>query len=277
MKTRIAPQQLGFSMDRGEFWNGLGDISELNNDPSLGRFKTWYGDEFPSYSSGTAQGGWITYQDTGNTVFPGNAAAPGYLQMTTDGTDEDEVHHQLGAATYGGLYKFSATADISHDQWLEYVFQVDRITTNAVSYYLGMASVGAAVADFLTDATGVISTTPSHVGFSSVASAPSVLRGVYITGGGTLGVQVASALTMAVSTWYRVGIRFRRSNLSCEWWTGTTTTPMTKQGTVTIATAGFPDDVVMTPIMGFKSNTATASNLFIHSIRYATRYQQAGR
>jgi hypothetical protein len=277
MKTRIAPQQLAFSMDRGEFWSGLGDISELNNDPSLGRFKTWYGDEFPSYSSATAQGGWITYQDTGNTVFPANAAAPGYLAMTTDGTDEDEVHHQLGAATYGGLFKFSATADISHDQWLEYVFQVDRITTSAVSYFLGMATVGAAIADFLTDATGVISTTPSHVGFSSIASAPSVLRGVYITGSGTLGTPIANALTMAVSTWYRVGIRFRRSNLSCEWWSGTTTAPMTKQGTVAIALAGFPDDVVMTPMMGFKSNTATASNLYIHSIRYATRYQQAGR
>jgi hypothetical protein len=253
------------------FWSGFGDIGQVMGDSNLGQYKEWLGRDFPTFASATGNGGWITYQDTGATVGP-RVSFPPTVGLTTDGTDEDEVWLQLGNGTDGGLAYFSATAGSNFDQWLEFTFKADRITANAVAYYLGLAAQGGAAANFVADATGVVQTTVGHVGFSSVAATPQTLRGVYVTGSGSLGTPVASAHTLVVDTWTRVGIRYRRRTGNVEYWTGSGTTPMTRAGSVAISTSGFPDGVNMTPIMGFKSLTATATNLDIYAVRYGIRW-----
>lgn len=255
------------------FWQDFGDPMRVRNNPNLGIFHEWYGYLFPTFASATAQMGWISYQDTGGVIAPLAAATqPPVLRFTTDGTDEDEVWLQLGDGTNGGLVYLSATENLNFDTWVEYVFKADRITTSAVAYYLGLAAQGGAAANFVADSTGVIQTTLGHIGFSSVAAAPSVIRGVYVTGSGSLGTPVATAHTLVADTWTRLGLRYRRATGKLEYWAGSGTTPATLAGSVAISTSGFPDAVNMTPIVGFKSTTATATNLDLHCIRYGLLY-----
>lgn len=265
MITRVEPAQITKGRDLA-FWKDFPDAWEVANDYNKGIYIQHLGSDIPVMASNTANGRYHSYQDTGGTITP-SATILHAADMATDGTDEDEVHLQYGGVTGMAAY-FSGTAGSNFDQWYETVVQVDRITTNAVSYFAGLASPGAAVADLITDATGALSTTPSVVGFHSLASAPSVLRAIYNTAAGTVSVALASAATLVAGTPVRLGIRYRRGKGDypagyCEWWVNGV-----RMAGVAISTSNFPDALALSPLWGFKSTTATVSTLSIYAWRY---------
>jgi hypothetical protein len=204
----------------------------------------------------TSAYGYHTYQDTGGTIIPKDTYPGGVWEMTTDGTDEDEVWLQAGGVT-GGMYNFNSTSATNNDQYWETRIQVDRITANAVAYFFGLAEKASAVADHLVDATGALQTARAVVGFHSLVAAPQTIRAVYNTASGTV-ASLGTAATLVVDTWYRFGIKYLRRTGKVEYWFNGT-----KMWDVAIDTSNFPDAVNLTPMWGFKSTTATATNFRI--------------
>ena len=244
--------------DRGHdyaFWQDFPKFSEFPN-ANLGYF---HDDDFlrpPVMASNTANGGWHSYQDTGGVIRPMDTYPGGIWEMTTDGTDEDEIWLQEGGVT-GGMFHFSTTEDHNHDQFLEVVFDAANYTANASAFFIGLAEKASAVADHLVDATGALQTARAVVGFHSVASAPQTLQAVFNTASGTVSDE-GDAATLVAGTWNRVGIRYRRSTSKCEWWFNGT-----KMFDELITASNFPDGVNLTFMAGFKSCTATAQSLYL--------------
>lgn len=243
-----------------KFWSDFPEMSQFP-DANIGLFQDEDFIRPPDMASATNNGGWLSYQDTGNTILPLDTYPGGIWALTTDGTDEDEVWLQSGGAT-GGQFYFSSTTGHSHDQWWETVVDVDRITANAVAYFWGLAEKASAVANHLVDATGALQTARAVVGFHSLVAAPQTMRAVYNTASGTV-ASLGTAATLVVGTFTRFGIRYRRSNNKVEYWVNGT-----KMWDVAIDTANFPDGVNLTPMWGFKSTTATATNLYLDRSTY---------
>jgi hypothetical protein len=240
------------------FWKDFGDPWEARNNSNKGLF---FEEEFivaPTMASATAQGGYLSYQDTGGTIKPKATLHGGIWELATDGTDEDEVWVQA----VGPAGHFSATAGRNHDQWFESIQAVDRITANAVSYQWGLAAAASAVADHLVDATGALQTARAVVGFHSLPAAPETLRAVYNTASGTV-VSLGTAATLVAGTFVRTGIRYRKQTGKCEWWVNGV-----RMFSLAISTANFPDAIDLSPMWGFKSTTATVSTLDLDSWRY---------
>lgn len=247
------------------FWKDFGDPHEVAFDDNRGLYHQEHFTNGFTMASATANGGYYSYQDTGNTITQKDDYPGGVLLFTSDGTDEDEVWLQAGGVA-GGMFNFTATANQNYDQWFETVLAVDRITANAVAYFWGLAEKASAVANHLVDATGALQTARAVIGFHSLVANPESMRAVYNSASGTV-VSLGTAATLAVDTYMRFGIRYRRRTGMCEFWVNGL-----KKYQVAISTANFPDGVNLTPMWGFKSTTATATNLSLDSWRMGLRF-----
>lgn len=243
-----------------KFWSGFpsfGDFPDMN-------VGVLFDEECvvpPVMASNTAAYGYHSYQDTGGVIRPLDTYPGGVWEMTSDGTDEDELWLQAGGVT-GGMYHFSSTSDYNNDQYWETRIQVDRITANAVGFWFGLCEKASAVADHLVDATGALQTARALVGFHCAASAPQTIQAVYNSASGTV-TDLGDAGTLVVDTWYRLGLKYKRSTGNLEYWV-----QGIKKFEVAISASNFPDGVNLTPMWGFKSTTATATTVRIDGWTY---------
>jgi hypothetical protein len=243
------------------FWKDFPDPWEVAANSNIGLY---FNEECllpPVMASNTANYGYHSYQDAGNTIAPADTYPGGVWELATDGTDEDEVHLQVGGVT-GGMYYFSSTSGHNHDQWFETVVDMSRVTNGANSFFVGLAEKASAVADHLTDATGALQTTRAVVGFHTLAAAAATVRCVYNTGAGTV-VNLGTGDTKVVGTYTRYGIRYRKLTGKCEYWVNGVL-----MFSVAISTSNFPDAVNLTPMWGHKSNTATATSMYVDRWTY---------
>ena len=200
-------------------------------------------------------GGYLSYEDTGGAIAQLATESGGVLNITTDGTDNDEMWLQPGMAT-SVLGMISDTAGSDKKLIFEARFRVSKVT-NTLNYFIGLSEEGLAAADTVTDAGALAS--KDLIGFWVTEADGDSLKFGYRKAGQALTTVGTFGTALAASTWYKVGfiydpaetkkIRFYVDNVE-----------QTDYVTATnIAAATFPDGEELNFLAGVKNGTAAIS------------------
>jgi hypothetical protein len=205
-------------------------------------------------------GGYLSYEDTGNSISNLATEVGGVIRIATDGTDNDETWLQPGTAT-SVLGVISNTSGADKRMIFESRFRVGSIADGAAHVFIGLTEEGLAAADTVTDA-GAMGD-KDFIGFRIAESAGNALTVVYRKAGQVMQTLFTYGTALAASTWVKAGfvynpqapaskrIRFYIDNV--EQSTYITATQ--------IAAALFPNGEELNFLAGFKNGGANARSL----------------
>lgn len=199
----------------------------------------------PTFASNTGQAPYITIQDTGVTI-KGETTLPGGIMEIAGAdaaNDDGGLQHGLNVTGLGFIDKTKP-----YDVAFEARWRTPSVAD--VSHFIGLGKPGRAVAGTLADSTGAL-VDKDLIGFHSLTAAPTTLKFVYRKEGQTAVDAVATALTFAADTWYKLGFRYRAKNKRL-----TAYVDGEEVGYVNLASATtFPSAVLMSPLWFLKAHT----------------------
>jgi hypothetical protein len=233
------------------------------------------GDDFMSFhglltsTAGDYEGGYKSYQDSGNTISQVADKKGGVLKLYLDATDNDEAWLQ-SCGSSGVLGAISDTAGDDHLTVFECRFQISSVADDVAATFLGLAEEGCAAADTKVDNTGVLAD-KDYIGFNTVhtnsgtAGTNAAMNFVYRKSGQTAQTKIATLQTLVANTWYKMGFVYdpleptsRRITVYVD-----NVEQSTYVTGTNIATATFPDAEEMAFLAGLKAGSAAASSLLI--------------
>lgn len=177
----------------------------------------------------------------------------GVALISVGATDEDESYYQLGSAVTVAPFVLT---DAGKSLWFE--IRVKAVQHAAFACFVGLAEEGAAAADFLTDATGVIAD-KDFVGFNILTATPAAWNYTHRLFGQAVVTQAGVAIN--ADDWHYLGF----------WFDGTTVRLFIDHvlnATTYLASAGtFPSGQELSPIIALKSTTAGAKYLQVDYIK----------
>jgi hypothetical protein len=235
----------GISLD---FWKDCPPLETFLHDTNRGIFKHEEWNPCPTFASATSQGGYTAYLDTGATLKRQTSVIDGVLEFTTDTTDEDEINIQADSE----MAIFSTTSGEAFNCWFECAVSADNITNGAIAWLAGLAQLGVAAADLLTDATGALADM-DFAGFRVLSADADGVDAVYKTSGGSEGVVEEVVHTMVADTFVRLGMKYKLNTQKLHYFVNGS-----EVCSVDISTSGFPDRQYMAPVFGMKSTTGAA-------------------
>ena len=152
---------------------------------------------------GTGQNIFTTYQTSSHGAFKNVnvTGGRGCGALVLDGNAQND---QMGVVLGDGVTGLVRTYDATTKWWFETRIQLNLVTMASLFVGLMDASVGIAVTA-LTDSTGV-PVTGNWIGFKVLEAAKTSLVAFHQTT--TNATAIGSAQTIAVSTWYKLGMRF---------------------------------------------------------------------
>ena len=220
------------------------------------------GDDFRGFGIGTAvatnvgyyiseAGTYYSFEDTGGAIAQLATERTGAVRLSVDADDNQETWLQYGNATsVSGV--ISDTAGDDKLLIFEARFRCSDVVGNR---FIGLTEEGFAANDGLSDV-GVLAAAKDYIGFYTAEGAPTTLKFGWQKASQTP-VALATAATIAASTWYKVGFVYdplappaKRIKYYVDNVEGAT------YGTATqIAAATFPDAEELQPIFGVKNVT----------------------
>lgn len=153
-----------------------------------------------TFASATAQGGYITYQDTSVTIL-GESGAQGKLEMSLPATDNAEGSIEAGAGTQHLCQIDASDAELV---FVETMVEFSALADEA--FFFGLADVGTAAANALVDNTGALKDA-NLIGFHFDTAAPTSLDCVHRSDGNAAQVNKAAAATLVADTAVKLAIR----------------------------------------------------------------------
>jgi len=229
-------------------------------DPTLG---VGIYDDFVQFGATSLHAGHIILASgTGTTVaqIDSEAYAKGIVRLLLDGdAANDETVLQLGAGLDDGPFMFA-----NHDLCFEARVRVDAITASKWSWFVGLATggaAGAAITDkMFADTTGALYATNSFVGFQKLYAEGAAVDGMYQKSGqtkvdGAVNTDLDTLATMVAATgvaaeWRKLGIRYFSHPKKLAWYVdGVEVASILASA---LDAAAFPDDVYLTPTIGAK-------------------------
>lgn len=133
----------------------------------------------------------------------------------------------------------------------EACFQVSGIADNACGLAIGLVDSISAGATVLQqeNTSEIVEAAVDFIGFSTLQSAGSTLRGVHKDGGTATTALVAAAATLEATTWTKVGLYFDGAS-KIDYYVGNT-----KVGSVEYDATNFPEDIDMFAVLGVKTGS----------------------
>jgi len=169
----------------------------------------------------------------------------GQVQITPATGSNNEVYMQVGQL--GSETFIEYTKNSGKKSWVEFRVAYTSVT-NAGNTLVGLASEGAAAADFIADAGNDISDV-DFVGFAVWEGAPATCNAIHqITGSGF--VEPGACQTAVAGTFYTLGLYFDGKE-TVTWYVD----GVAKQ-TADLDTATFPTGEELSPMFGLKAGAA---------------------
>ena len=147
------------------------------------------------YSS--QSGGWVSYQDSGNTITQLATETGGVVRITTDTTDNDEAWLSTGS----GIVKVDDALRTGR-LFFEARFRTTTIATRNI--VVGLGEEGMAVADSISDSGVMVD--KDFLGFRSLEGDADGLDFAHnVASGGGYITTIDDVQTLVASTWYKAG------------------------------------------------------------------------
>lgn len=226
----------------------------------------WFfaGDDFLSFTGATTAYYGTTpytgYIDTSNAIAQLATEVGGVVQLTTDGTDNDEVWLSPGGAA-SVLGVISDTAGADKKMIFESRFRIGSVADSSHHVFIGLSEEGLAAADTVTDAGALAD--KDFIGFRITEADGDALTFCYKKAGQTMQTALTYGTALAASTWYKVGFIYdpvAPSSKRIKIFVDNTEQSTYVTGTQ-IAAATFPDAEELNFLAGFKNGGANAKNL----------------
>ena len=173
-----------------------------------------------------------------------------------------------------------AAADL-RELVMEWSFRLSTITTNELGLFMGLAGVHAMDGDFLVDNVPSAATPGvadiDMIGFFMDHADTSGLDIIYQIAGQDAVTHEAAWKTLAIDTWYNIGLRYRPKvkKLDIYWGTGDRTTKLAIDDNPIVSTdiddTTFPDGQGLAPTFAIKGGTADDETLDIRAMACAQR------
>ena len=181
----------------------------------------------------------------------------GVANVSVGATDEDESYYQLGKAVT--VAPFVITDNSGKMVFFE--IRVKAMQVAEFACFVGLAEEGAAAADFLTDASGVLAD-KDFIGYNILSATPTAWNYTHKKAGQAVATQAGVAVNGA--DWHRFGFYFDGLHTIRNYINGSlnATTYLTSAAT-------FPSGEEMSPIIALKSTTVGAKNIQIDYIKVA--------
>ncbi len=183
-------------------------VQEILQDPSVGYH---FFEDFLNFGASATSGAtpWTAYIDTSNTVTQLATEVGGVVQLLTDTTDNDCPVLTSGGNT-GGMVK---VASGGKSMWYEARVRVSSAALTEAAYFVGLTEEGCAadngiIADNPDTDIATVMADKDYIGFANFTNAAPVFAAVYKKASGTDTVVVASANTIALATWVKLGMKF---------------------------------------------------------------------
>jgi hypothetical protein len=192
---------------------------------------------------------WVSDTATDAVTLPISVTG-GVMQLACGAGGEDETYLQLGGATSAtnAPWVIGGAAGIANAHPIYFGARVKALQHAATSVFVGLAGEGAAAANFLTDATGVIAD-DDFCGFNILVATPTAWNVTWRNAGQA--VQAVTGAAVNGDDWHTFEF----------YYDGVTTVKFFADGTLnaTVATttaATFPGGEEMSPILALKGQAA---------------------
>ena len=247
-----------------KLWRGFGAPTSMN--PSGSSYQTPSGnpafgffDDFHSFNATTLDGPYAHLITTGGSIAlaADTATEKGVLALTTDATGaNDEVVLKKGG-TLSAPFKLA-----DNDLAFECRLSVSATTAAKWSWGIGLGQADMITTDLMfVDTTGALAD-KNFLGFNKLLAETTAIDGAYKADGqtyqnGATKTKLDSLHTAVVSTYVKLGFRYRSHPKTVEWYVngavpGGNISPARLTATE-IDAATFPDDVFLAPIIGIKA------------------------
>lgn len=230
-------------------WGGF-NVLEMLRSPRTG---THFFEDFVALNPLTT-----VQADTGATVADG-AERGGSLALTTGATDNNEAY------AGGALGGFNISDSDLKDLRFEARIKVSSLVSQTV--FVGLIDPAAIAANMILD-TGVMGDF-DYIGFRIAEADSDGIDFVYQANGQSEVVVVNEAQVAVAGTWYKLGFRYLQNENTARRIAAFVngTEQSTYVTAANIAAATFPDGVLMTPVVGIKTNSAATKVLDCDWIR----------
>jgi hypothetical protein len=242
-------------------------VLAMLQDPSIGFH---FFDDFLNFGGNATAGesGWSKYIDTSNTILPLATEVGGVVQLLTDATDNDSPILTSGSNTAGCVKVVSG----GKAMWYEARVRVSSAALTEAAYFVGLTEEACAAND------GLISDNPDtdiatvmadkdYIGFANFTNAAPVLAACYKKAGGTDTVVVASAHTIALGSWVKLGIKFEPTIDRLTFYVNGASVGYFDVGDA--GTTNFPSGEELAMTFGLKNGTTAAKLLDVDWVRVA--------
>lgn len=219
----------------------------------------------PVFASATSQNGYITFQDTSATAQGVASEKFGVLRLAVPGTDNAACGLTTGG-NIAGFLKISTTAGDIHPMWFETRFRVSSVADFGL--FIGLAEEALAADNTLADNSAALAA-KDFVGFHVAAATPTRVDAVHKTSGGSAVTVQQGALTLAASTWNKLGFWFDGKHVRFFVNGEQVGNP------VRPSAANFPNGDVLAPLFYVKTGETAAKSLDIDWFECFTAYDQA--
>ena len=225
------------------------------------KFEDWI--DGRTFASGTAQGGYKTYQDTGVTIKPAALAdadtGNGILAIEGADADNDDGIIQGHSGIDGGWFNVtSGTAGRSCA--FEARIAVEILTAQAL--YVGMSEGGLAGDAGVLGADGGVLTDKDHIGWHVLESDPDALFATYKKEGQTVQTPtmvVDTSLTnLTADTWVNIGLAYNAGKGKLYF----TINEKVFATVSDVSAATFPDGSLLVPTIALWSGSTTEHKLY---------------
>lgn len=238
-----------------KLWSRIG-WQQVRRDMGLGYFYETDFLDFPVMADATAQGPWITRQDSSCTIQGTATTTGGVVSMITDTTDNNEVYLEFGAGK-GGLVKISKNfGRLCFETRVKY----SSVTNDVASSFVGLTEEGAAVANFVADG-GASLAVKDWVGFEILNDDGDGMNAVHATASGARVEVEANTTAPTADTYIKLGLYYDGEETLSYYVNGSPT------ATVDIDNTNFPDGEELVPFWGFKNGGSAAFTLSIDWFR----------
>lgn len=259
------------SFPSAALWKGFAPPSSMgphgtyfmtpSGNPAFGFF-----DNFHTFQASTLEGPYLILEGSGCTCeqIADTATEKGIVQLSLDGTDNDEVALQWGRGL-GAPFKLA-----DYDLVFEARFALSAITASSWDIGFGLGDVGMGVTDkFFVDTASSIATDADYLGYTHMSADATNchLDGSYQVASGThidgdVKTKLNALVQPVAATYVKAGFRYRAHPRTVEWYVngvmpGGHISPARLTASEVDASS-FPDGTFLAPIFVIKSQSATA-------------------
>jgi len=203
---------------------------------------------------------WVSDTATDGITLPISMTG-GVIQVATGGTDNNETYIQLGGSTdvTNAPFIIAGAAGVANTRPLYFGARVKALELADEAYFVGLAGEGAAVANFLTDNSGVVAD-DDFIGFNTLTATPTVWNSTWKNAGQTVVTNTGFATNAA--DWHIFEFYYDGATTVTFWADGVASAT---QATTTAATFPFAEE--MSPILAVKTGEGVLKRLHVDWLR----------